>query len=93
MSALRKTLPTDERAVFDQIIPAEDEVQRHQVGQETCHQGRAKAGSGSDRPQVAKTKSIKGSASKKAPEVTAHRFTKGKAKQTSNAKSEEGAVK
>jgi hypothetical protein len=29
LAALRKTLPTDERDVFDQIIPAEEEVTAH----------------------------------------------------------------
>jgi hypothetical protein len=72
LAALRVTLPNDERDVFDQIIPAEEEVKAHK--------------SISIKPRAKKR-------AKKAPEVTGHAITKGKAKKASVKKAKKAAVK
>ncbi len=72
LTALRVTLPNDEREVFDQIIPAEDEVTAHRAI--------------SVKPAAKKR-------AKKAPEVTGHKLTTGKAKKTSVRKAKKAAVK
>jgi hypothetical protein len=72
LTALRVTLPNDEREVFDQIIPAEEEVKAHR--------------SISIKPRAQKK-------AKKAPEVTAHKLTKTKAKKNSTRKAKMVATK
>ena len=41
LAALRVTLPNDEREVFDQIIPAEEEVTAHRLAKKAATKGRA----------------------------------------------------
>jgi hypothetical protein len=69
LAALRVTLSNDERDVFDQIIPAEEEVTAHRLKKRSARRA------------------------KKAPEVTSHAMTKGKAKKTSVRKAKKAAVK
>jgi hypothetical protein len=57
--ALRKTLPTDEGAVFDQIIPAEDEVQGHRLAHRRT-KAKTKAAPEVTGHKMTKTKTKKG---------------------------------
>ncbi len=91
LAALRVTLPNDERDVFDQIIPAEEEV--------TAHKAISGGGGGTKKAAEVtahKSISIKPAAkkrAKKAPEVTGHKMTKTKAQKSSTRKAKMVATK
>jgi hypothetical protein len=72
-AALRATLPTDERDIFDQVIPAEKEVTAHKI------QKRVQRRKTRDATEVAAHKIQKRVARKvarNAPEVAAHKIQK-----------------
>ncbi len=91
LEALRVTLPNDERDVFDQIIPAEEEVKAH-ISIRIKPQAKKRA---KKAPEVTGHKAISGGGggTKKAPEVTGHKMTKTKAQKSSTRKAKMVATK
>jgi hypothetical protein len=71
-AALRATLPTDERDIFDQVIPAEDEVTAHRI-QRRASRGAAKGAAEVKAHRLAKRPTR--AKAKKAAEVEAQKFT------------------
>jgi len=69
LSALRVTLPNDERDVFDQIIPAEDEVTAHRFQKKALKRTK-KA------PEVTAHRITKAKATKKATKKVTKKATK-----------------
>jgi hypothetical protein len=72
-AALRATLPTDEREIFDQVIPAEEEVTAHRLARRSVRKA-VKNTSEVAAHKLARKVSRK--AAKNAPEVAAHKLTK-----------------
>jgi hypothetical protein len=72
-AALRATLPTDERDIFDQVIPAEDEVTGHRMIQRRVARRAIKGAAEVEAHRLAKRPTR--AKAKKAAEVEAHKFT------------------
>lgn len=78
LMALRVTLPNDERAVFDQIIPAEEEVTAHRLARASRSRARAKARAKA--PEVTGHKMAKTRASKASTKASTKAAAKAAAK-------------
>lgn len=70
-AALRATLPTDERDIFDQVIPAEEEVTAHRIQRKVARK------TSRDATEVAAHKiqrKVARKVARNAPEVAAHKI-------------------
>lgn len=72
-AALRATLPTDERDIFDQVIPAEEEVTAHRLMRKAVRKSMRNTNEVAAHKLARKTVR---KAVKNAPEVAAHKLAR-----------------